>query len=80
MTDATNNTGGPAGSLGPADYASLGKSLLIATFGIVSAWLTSAVIPKLDENNSGGMIAVGMFSVLAVALKKFTFDTSAQSS
>lgn len=75
MSDSTNNTGSPAGTLGPADFASLGKSLLIATFGIISAWLTTAVIPKLDENNTGGMIAVGMFSVLAVALKKFTFDT-----
>jgi hypothetical protein len=75
MSDETTTTGSPSGTLGPADYASLGKSLLIAAFGIVSAWLTTSVIPKLDENNSGGMIAVGAFSVLAVALKKFTFDT-----
>lgn len=51
-------------------WTKIGKGALIALAGFAAAYITSAVIPQIDQTNTLGMALVAVFSIAANTLHK----------
>lgn len=62
----------PAGN----DWKKIGMGAVIAFVGFAITWLTTDFIPHIDQNNTGGMLAVAAAGIIVNFLRKWLADTT----
>ena len=67
--------GSPKLSLNKSDMLSVLRGALLAAGGAVVVYLSTQVIPHLDDSTMIGAVVAGIASTVLNALRKYTTDT-----
>ena len=66
--------GSPKYQMGRYDLAAIARVALLAAGGAVMAYLSTEVLPNLDEGTTTGAILAGVGATLLNLLRKFVTD------
>lgn len=67
--------GSPRYRLNTGDLLSIARGACLAAGGAVIAYLSTEVLPNLDENTTAGAILAGVGATLLNLLRKYVTDT-----
>ena len=67
--------GSPKYSLNHDDLLKIGKGMLLATGGALVAYLSTEVLPFLDQSTTLGAVIAGSAAVVLNVLRKYLTDT-----
>ncbi|MEX1230447.1 MAG: hypothetical protein WEB58_09410 [Planctomycetaceae bacterium] len=70
----TTNTGSPRWQLNSSDLASIIRGALLAAAGGVIAYLSTQVLPNLDQSTMLGATIAGLGSIAVNAFRKYMAD------
>jgi hypothetical protein len=70
-------TGSVPFQIDPSDLRRIGMNVLIYGLGLVSAWLTSTVLPQVDQHNTTGLILAIVIGSVVDFIRKFSTSTIA---
>lgn len=73
-TTTTPRTASPRYTLNSADLASIASGALIAAAGGAIAYLSTEVLPNLDQSTMLGAIIAGVGSIAVNAFRKYMAD------